>query len=145
MKPLRTSLMLLIFAVLLSVQSAHATTLDGKKYGIGLQVVDPAVAGIGMTIDLKKRPVSLEPILGVDPFPTAAFRLRYAFMRKRYLDGYGYGMVGGNNNGFFGGVGAGVEWDWRNLDKTLPPISWSFELGYNKDRFSAGLGILYSF
>ena len=131
--------------LLLTASSTKATTLDGKKYGIGVQIIDGGASGIGMTVDIGNRPVSLQPVLGFNDFPTIAGRLRYAFMRKRFLDGYAYGMIGAGEDDLFGGAGAGVEWDWRMLDRALPPVSWSFEIGYNTDHLGFGVGVHYTF
>lgn len=138
-------LLVIGLVVLSGLQTASATSLDGKKYGIGVEVMDGGASGISMTIDLGNPLLSLQPILGFNDFPTIAGRLRYAFMRKRFLDGYGYGMAGFSNDELFGGAGIGVEWDWRMMDSSLPPISWSIDIGYNTDRLGYGVGIHYTF
>ncbi len=47
--------------------------------------------------------------------------------------------------GVFGGIGAGVEWDWREVRDDLPPLSWSLELGLNHTSISLGFGVHYTF
>ncbi|MCB2199522.1 hypothetical protein KQI63_08970 [bacterium] len=136
----------LFFVFLFAAANASATTLDGNKYGVGLQVVDGGASGLAMTIDLKNSPASIQPILGFNDFPALAGRLRYAFIQKRYLDGYGYGMLGTSNaEPLMAGAGVGIEWDWRMLDRSLPPVSFSFDIGFNTDRLGYGLGIHYTF
>lgn len=140
------TLFVLILSLFFVAGNVSATTIDGNKYGIGLQVVDGGASGLAMTVDLPNSPASIQPILGLDDFPSVAGRLRYAFMQKRYLDGYGYGMLGtSNSEPLMAGAGIGVECDWRMLDSSLPPVSFSFDIGFNTDRLGFGLGIHYTF
>ena len=135
---------LFISLLFFSFQSVNATTLDGKKYGVGFQMLSPELVGIGVTMDIGYKPVSVQPVIGLDPLPSAGFRLRYAFARKKFLDVYAAGMVGYADR-LIGGIGVGIEWDWRMREKALPPISWSFEVGMNGPEFGVGLGIHYTF
>ena len=142
----RAIIVVLFLTLLFAASSASATTIDGHKYGIGLQVVDGGASGLSMTIDLKNSPASVQAILGLNDFPSVAGRLRYAFLKRQYLDGYGYGMLGtSNSEPVMAGAGVGVEWDWRMLDRSLPPVSFSFDIGFNTDRLGYGLGIHYTF
>jgi hypothetical protein len=139
------SFLLVAICLIFANMDASATTLDGKKYGVGFQVLSPELAGIGMLIDVGNTKATVQPILGFDPFPSAGFRLKYAFARKRFLDLYASGLVGYGNDNLFGGIGAGVEWDWRMLEKTLPPVSLSFEIGFHGSDLGFGIGAHYTF
>ncbi len=138
------SFLLVAICLIFASTQASATTLDGKKYGVGFQVLSPELAGIGMLIDVGNTKATVQPILGFDPFPSAGFRLKYAFARKRYLDLYAAGLVGYGDD-LFGGIGAGVEWDWRMLEKSLPPVSFSFEIGFHGSDLGFGIGAHYTF
>jgi len=123
---------------------SKATSIDGKMYGIGFQMLDPELIGVGILYDIKTRPVTLQPIIGLDPMPSFGFRMKYAFARKKFLDAYASGMVGYADR-LIGGAGIGVEWDWRMVEKTLPPLSWSIEVGMNGPEFGVGFGVHYTF
>ncbi|MCB2211014.1 hypothetical protein KQI52_02750 [bacterium] len=142
-------------AVLIAAPATFATRDDDNRYGIGLQWVDPVAYGPSFTMDLFDLPMSIQGVLGLNDFPAPVARVRYVFAGRRYLDGYAYGAIGAYDDDgrhdeddglrLFAGVGAGVEWDWRDADESLPPISWSLELGLNDTDLSFGFGVHYTF
>ena len=154
---MKRSLFVLIAVMTLAiVMPAHATLDDGNRYGIGLQWMDPIDFGPSFTVDMPGVPLSLQAILGSNEFPSPAGRVRFVFANRQYLDGYAYGAIGFVNHDYpedhpdddleaFFGIGGGVEWDWRDADPDLPPISWSLELGYAYEDLSFGFGVHYTF
>lgn len=146
------TVLLAILILLITVSLSYATREDDNTYGIGLQWVDPVAYGPSFTWEMSSLPLSFQGVLGLNHFPTPVVRARYVFAGRRFLDGYAYGAIGlyersGNSNGLdvFGGVGAGVEWDWRDYSSDLPPVSWSLELGLNHTDVSFGFGVHYTF
>lgn len=110
------------------VQTGEATTRDGNKYGVGFQMLGD-VWGASFQWDVGRwGRTQLNPLLIVDPDMGPGMRLRYAFYNPRFLDIYAEGGVMYIND-LYGTVSAGIEWDWRSIDRKLPPISWSVEIG----------------
>lgn len=145
-------IVLTAIVVLVAASPSHATRDDGNKYGVGLQGVAPVAYGPSFIWDLESARLSLQGVLGMNDFPTPVVRVRYAFYTRQYLDGYAYGAIGMREDNddsdsleLFGGIGAGVEWDWRDADPSLIPISWSLEIGLNQSDISMGIGIHYTF
>jgi len=143
MKRLATVL-LLVSILVMSVSTAQATTNDGHRFGVGLQMIPGMNDGISFTWDLTKQ-VTINPVLdfGLD---AVGFEARYAFLRERRFDLFAYPCIAvGGEDVDFGG-GAGVDWDWRGLDRGLPPICWNLQLGLSAENgFSIGAGVHYVF
>jgi len=100
----------------------------------------------------------------VDAF---AFRVLHRFHQREFWNAYGEGTAevwsakshrpwGGweNSNPTHGesdiglGTGVGIEYDWRGLNPSLPPIGWSIELGVNvvpNFYLDSGLGVHWKF
>ncbi len=57
------SLCVAVICLLFTSAQAEATTLDGKAYGVGFQILSPEIAGIGMLIDVghSKAVADLDP------------------------------------------------------------------------------------
>jgi hypothetical protein len=146
-------LLLTTLALMMFATASHAIYNDEYKYGVGLQWVDPVAYGPSFMWDLASFPMSLQAVLGLNNFPSPVIRARYAFLERQFLDGYAYGAVGVHEKNddeedglaIFGGIGAGVEWDWREANSDLPPVSWSLELGLNDTNVSFGFGVHYTF
>lgn len=135
---------LAVTLVFFTMSSAQATTRDGYKYGVGVQMLPGTIDGISMTWDMTSK-VTVNPMLdlGLDAF---GGEIRYAFKSDSHYDLFVGPMiaVGGNDVDFGGAVGA--DWDWRSLDSGLPPISWNLQLGLNVESgFGVGVGIHYVF
>jgi hypothetical protein len=134
------------------------------RFGVGFQSSYPAW-GLSGTYDVNED-ISAQAILGFfGNLQTYAGRGVYRFQQEEQWNLYGYGLLGIWRYSFsaFGisesesavgfGLGAGLEYDWRAWNETLPPIYWNIELGlgivdmdhYNFSTIMIGAGLHYRF
>lgn len=128
---------------------------DDHRYGLGASWVGPVGVGISGIARMADMPLSIQGIIGTNDFPSPVVRARLTFWSREHLDAYAVGAIGidvdhdgadgDSESSLFGGIGAGVEWGWRDLDRDLPPVWWSVELGLNGDDFGVGFGAHYAF
>ncbi len=159
-------LVVLLLGGLISAPAAWCDSPDigspPPRFGLGVQNTFPSngISGV-MRLD---GDISLQGI--IDPFgilKTYSGRLLYGFNKEKEYELYVYGSVGAWSYSAFNitetalgfGGGVGIEWDWRNFRKTLPPIYWNAELGlgfagfdvvgYSANTLWIGLGAHYRF
>ncbi|MCB2197963.1 hypothetical protein KQI63_01070 [bacterium] len=131
-------------ALLLLTMSPSNSFASDSKYRLGLQGAQFA-AGISGIAEISN-PWALQGIVDVGG-DAVAFRLLNRFTRERFWNAYGSGTVGfwdrdsyrpwgwwgdnalNDNHGLGLGVGLGIEYDWRGIDRSLPPLGWNIELG----------------
>jgi hypothetical protein len=134
------------------------------RFGVGFQSSYPAW-GLSGTYDVNED-ISAQAILGFfGNLQTYAARGVYRFQQEDQWNLYGYGLLGiwrysfsafgisDSENAVGFGLGAGMEYDWRSWNETLPPIYWNIELGlgivdmdhYNFSTIMFGAGLHYRF
>jgi len=129
---------LLAITLLLSATNSYAESMSGKsKYSLGFQT-GFETCGISGKMDLSDK-MAVQGIIGFfGTMTNFSGRGLYKFKSEEYWDLYGYGQAGiwmwdggyvGSETAFGIGGGAGIEWDWRAINKDLPPVYWSIELG----------------
>lgn len=150
-------------AAILVLTLAEDLRAEEGKYRLGLQGAH-FLAGLSGVMEISDEWAAQGIIdLGVDAF---AFRLLNRFHQETYWNAYGEGTVGfwtDHNHRRWGrwdddynsgrsdiglGVGIGIEYDWRKLDPSLPPIGWNIELGANvvpAVDLALGLGVHWKF
>ncbi|MBD3166102.1 hypothetical protein GF324_05870 [bacterium] len=115
-----------IFLLLIGTTgSAHAVVNDGKTYGIGI-AGGLGVSGISGTIDTGS-PTSFQLIAGTGVLG----KLRYALHMREYWDIYvdAFGGIHTEwDDALVAGGGVGIDWNWQNLEPSLPPISFALEI-----------------
>lgn len=129
---------LIIFGVavcVLFLAAAGTSNAEDSKYRLGLQGTH-FVTGLSGVMEISN-PWALGAVIdfGVDNF---AFRVLNRFHNEKDWNSYFLGQLGmwdhdngkGEDETDFGlGVGVGLEYDWRCLNPSLPPIGWNIELG----------------
>ncbi len=139
-------------AILVIAGIASAQNPDNLRWGAGLHGGNH-LSGIGINYQAAST-VGLMGIVGVNHAPHLAFKPRVRFIQRDNVGVYGWGLVGlwdhdhpvDDGFGMYFGGGAGVEFDWRELDPVLPPIGWSLEAGITSYYdFVIGLGIMWYF
>jgi hypothetical protein len=160
----RNPLAIGVTALVLSVVLVGNSQASDSKYRLGLQGTH-FLGGLSGVMEISD-PWALQGVLdfGVNAF---AFRVLNRFHQEQYWNAYGEGTLGiWNTSGHrtwgrwdnydhrdrdsdFGlGLGIGVEYDWRGLDASLPPIGWNIELGANvipDFDLDIGLGVHWKF
>ena len=151
-------------ALLLSVCQVYSSQASENKYRLGLQGTQFA-AGLSGIIDFSS-PWAVQGIVdfGAD---AAALRLLNRFTEKKYWNVYGQATLGvwgqdsprswgwseddylkHHEGGFGAGIGLGIEYDWRGIEASLPPIGWNLELGASvipAFYFDIGIGVHWMF
>jgi hypothetical protein len=134
-----------ILILLVSLVSKSQAS-DDSKFRLGLQGTH-FVGGLSGVVDFSN-PWAIQGVLdfGADAF---AFRVLNRFHEEQYWNAYLNGTlaVWGDDHRYWRsndhyyrdhyyyasdigvGVGIGVEYDWRGLEGSLPPIGWNIELG----------------
>ena len=134
-----------LMAVAMLASGAWATSLNGNKMGVGGQFMGENF-GASFTYDWQRMSrISFQPVLLLSEDLGVAFRGRYAILQHQYFDLMLCGGVGYMDDplGFASG---GVNWDWRSLDRSLPPISWSAEVGmFGETDIGFAVGVHYTF
>lgn len=160
--PISVIMLLIIPAVLPAQTDTDVTLPEDTRYGIGFQGTFPAY-GISGMMDINEE-VTIQAIIGFfGSLNTFAGRGLYTFRKDDFWRLYGFGMAGmwtysiGSLSetvpGF--GLGAGIRYDWRAFDASLPPLFWNLELGlgfvnfdevdYNFSTILFGAGVHYRF
>lgn len=130
--------------LVLSLGFVGAARASDSNFRLGVQGA-PFVAGLSGIIDISN-PWAVQGVVdfGAD---AVAIRILNRFTQKRFWNAYGTGTVGlwrndsyeswglwkdntpGDNDGLGLAVGIGIEYDWRGIDSSLPPIGWNIEVG----------------
>jgi len=150
-----------VFLLLFTMTSSSKAS--DSKFRLGLQGAQFA-AGLSGIVEISD-PWALQGVVDVGA-DAVALRLLNRFTQKRFWNAYGIGTVGlwqsdnyrtldwwddndsVNNDGFGVGIGIGIEYDWRGLDGSLPPLGWNLELGASivpGFYFNIGLGLHWMF
>lgn len=157
----RNILIVSVTTLILLVSLIGSSQAADSKFRLGFQGTH-FLGGLSGILKISD-PWALQGVLdfGVDAF---ALRILNRFHRERFWNAYGEGTVafwGDNDHRSWGrwenhhdndalglGLGIGVEYDWRGLNESLPPIGWNIELGVNiiPDLDPAiGLGVHWKF
>jgi hypothetical protein len=150
--------------ILLVSLAGNSQASEDSKYRLGLQGT-LFVGGLSGVMEISN-PWALQGVIdfGVDAF---AFRVLNRFHEEQYWNAYGQGTLGiwggdghrswgrwrnngpNNDNNDLGlGLGIGVEYDWRGLSASLPPIGWNIEVGASiipDFDLDIGLGVHWKF
>lgn len=147
--------------VSLSLLTATANAEIGNgEYALGFQN-GFSTAGVAARVGINDE-ISAEVILGFfGALSHYGVRGLYTLQDEGDWSTYAFGSTGiwtwdssyYSETAFGVGAGAGVEWDWRSFNSSLPPITWNIELGlglvsfdrYNFGAFSFGTGARYHF
>jgi len=130
-----------ITTLLLLVAMTNVSLAEDSKYRLGIQGTH-FVTGLSGVMDFSP-PWALQGVIdfGVDNF---ALRVLNRFHNEKDWNAYGFGALGIWDNGknddngvgnddddaeFGLGLGVGLEYDWRGLNPSLPPLGWNIELG----------------
>ncbi len=153
-----------LFTLVLSIALTGSSQANDSKFRLGLQGAQFA-SGISGVMEIAN-PLALQGIVDVGA-NAVAIRVLGRFTQKQFWNAYGQGTVGlwndeqsspwgwqddekwhENNHGLGLGVGIGVEYDWRGLSASLPPIGWNIELGASVIpgfNFDFGIGVHWMF
>ena len=132
---LSLSILLAVSLLFLSCKLGYALQPDA---GLGLQISHP-VSGLSGFLRAGSTG-AVQAMAGFDG--GAAIKGKLALASSPRLELYAYMMMGGARK-LFAGLGTGLDWDWRTANPALPPLLWSVELGFNRDRLSLGVGLHY--
>ncbi len=128
---------------------------------VGVQSSGLSSTGLSVKYALNDK-FTLQGILGMlGTVSNYSARAIYNFKQDDNFKYYGYGSVGvwkysdylANETSMGFGIGAGLNYDVRKLDKTLPPLFLSAEIGFDFINFSyysygglgVGFGVHYKF
>lgn len=137
---------LIVLLVVLFISFTSNDVQAAEKYRLGLQGTH-TIGGLSGIMELTD-PWAAQVVLnlGVDAF---ALRALNRFHRSENWNTYGAVAIAMHKNNDLGlGASIGLEYDWRGLDASLPPIGWNIELGasivpdFNLD---IGFGIHWKF
>lgn len=147
-------------ALVLLISLTSDLHANDSKFRLGLQGTH-FVGGLSGILDFSN-PWALQAVLDVGA-DAIAIRVLNRFHQEQYWNAYLNGTLGiwGDDHRYwidhnhyyhdsdFGvGFGIGIEYDWRGLDESLPPIGWNIELGasvvpdFNLD---IGIGVHWKF
>ncbi len=141
--PLKISVLTLAVLICMAVNSRAAN--NTFRYGLqGMHFVS-GLSGIMESSD----PWAFQGVVDFR-LKAFAFRVLNRFHQEEFWNAYGEATAGiwsadsrrswgllDNNNSSHGesdiglGFGMGVEYDWRGLNSSLPPIGWNIEFGVN--------------
>ena len=141
-----------LFLLMSTTQAAEST----GGYAVGFQSSGVS-SGLSGKMEISDE-ITAQAVLGFfGAVSNYSVRGLYKFNSDEHWDAYGFGSLGmwtwDGSGGFddetvFGlGAGVGIEYDWRALAPTLPPVYWNLELGFNIASFdnydfsSVGIGV----
>lgn len=131
-----------ITAALLIIQTDCIAGIKERPDLSGGVYFTTPIAGLSLTRNFTDYS-SLQGVLGIQNFPSAALRSKVVFGSTDITDIYWYGMFGLKKDILWGGTGLGFEFEWNSLDRSLQPFWFTFELGYNYHYLTFGAGVHY--
>ncbi len=154
---------LAVVAILGTASQVTAADFSDKNLYAGFQSSWPS-HGLSLKMDFSDK-ITGQAVVGfLGELNNYAVRGLYKFKKEQFYNMYGFGslglwtwdsdFVGWDDESVIGlGGGAGIEYDIRGLDRTLPPLFVNAELGlniasfdhYNFSSVGLGVGLHYKF